>query len=216
MSSRMDAGSEAASIKARAGYYSTDIGVKFAFSLIFAILMAISANSFIYLPFTPVPITTQVLTVLLSGLFLGSRWALASQTIYILMGIIGLPVFSGFKNGAAFLAGPTVGYVIGFMAAAFVTGYIYENWAKKDGNSLSHILASSISCIFGVILIHLFGFIYLFGYFHTLTGAGSILDMLIKSWKLGTQPFLIIDFLKVIAAVSIVNLNRTKDEKNKD
>ncbi|MDD5622289.1 MAG: biotin transporter BioY [Actinomycetota bacterium] len=216
MNIRIDAGSEAASIKVKAGYYGTDIKVKFAFSLIFAILMALSANSFIYLPFTPVPITTQVLTVLLSGLLLGSRWALASQTIYILMGIMGLPVFSGFKNGAAFLAGPTVGYVVGFMAAAFITGFIYENSVKKSGSSLSHILASSISCILGIILIHFFGFIYLFGYFRTLTGAGSILDILIRTWKLGTQPFLIIDFLKVIAAVSIVNFNRTKNEKNKD
>jgi len=216
MNNRINAGSETVSIKVRAGYYSTDIGVKLAFSLIFAMLMAISANSFVYLPFTPVPITTQVLTVLLSGLFLGSKWALASQTIYILMGIMGLPVFSGFKNGAALLTGPTVGYIIGFMAAAFITGFIYENSVKKGGSSLSHILTSFISCIFGVILIHLFGFIYLFGYFYAITGAGSILDMLIKTWKLGTQPFLIIDFLKVIAAVSIVNFNRTKNEKNKD
>lgn len=216
MNSRIDTASEAVIIKTKAGYYGTDIRVRFAFSLVFAILMAISANSFVYLPFTPVPITTQVLTVLLSGLFLGSRWALASQTIYILMGIMGLPVFSGFKNGAAFLTGPTVGYVIGFIAAAFVTGFIYENWVKKEGNSLSHILGSSISCISGVMLIHLFGFIYLFGYFHTLTGAGSILDILLKTWKLGTQPFLIIDLLKVITAVSIINFNRVKNEKDKD
>ncbi len=210
MNSRINAGSETVSIKAKAGYYSADIRVKFAFSVIFAILMAISANSFIYLPFTPVPITTQVLTVLLSGLFLGSRWALASQTIYILMGIMGLPVFSGFKNGAALITGPTVGYVIGFMAAAFVTGYIYENWTKKDSGSLTHILTSFISCIFGVMLIHLVGFIYLSGYFYAMTGAGSISDIMIKTWKLGTQPFLIIDFLKILTAVSIVNLNKIK------
>src|SRR4030066_2426860 len=147
MKSRVNTVSETAGIKVRAGYYSADIMAKFAFSLIFAILMAISANSFVYLPFTPVPITTQVLTVLLSGLFLGSRWALTSQTMYILMGIMGLPVFSGFITGAALLTGPTVGYVIGFMAAAFVTGYIYENWVKKERSSFSHILIPFVSCI---------------------------------------------------------------------
>ena len=210
MKSRINTASETAGIKVRAGYYGADIMAKFAFSLIFAILMAISANSFVYLPFTPVPITTQVLTVLLSGLFLGSRWALASQTMYILMGIMGLPVFSGFKNGAAFLTGPTVGYVIGFMAAAFVTGYVYENWAKKEHSSFSHILIPFVSCIAGVILIHLFGFIYLSGYFYSMMGAGSISDMLVKTWKLGTQPFLLIDFLKIIAAVSIINMNKIK------
>ena len=206
----MRSGINIGNAEVKAGYSGSDVTTRLVFALTFAVLMAISANSFIYLPFTPIPITTQVLTALLSGLFLGSRWALASQTIYILMGIMGLPVFSGFKNGAALLSGPTVGYVIGFMAAAFVTGYIYENSVKKDGSSLSHVLTTFVSCIFGVILIHLFGFIYLSGYFYTMTGAGSISDTLIKTWKLGTQPFLIIDFLKIIVAVGIVNLNKIK------
>jgi biotin transport system substrate-specific component len=210
MNSKINTASDIAGIKVRAGYYGADIMAKFSFSLIFAALMAISANSFVYLPFTPVPITTQVLTVLLSGLFLGSRWALASQTIYIMMGIMGLPVFSGFKNGAAFLAGPTVGYVIGFMAAAFVTGYIYENWTKKEENPLSHILILFVSCIFGVMLIHLMGFLYLSGYFYSITGAGSFRDILLKTWKLGTQPFLLIDFLKIITTVIIINISKIK------
>lgn len=196
--------------KANAGYFSSDTATKLVFSLIFAILMAISANSFVYLPFTPIPITTQVLTVLLSGLFLGSRWAFASQVIYVLMGFMGLPVFSGFKNGAALLAGPTVGYILGFIAAAFVIGYIYENSVKKDGSSLSNLFSCLVSCVFGVIFIHLFGFIYLFSYFYSLTGGVSISDTLIKTWKLGTQPFLVIDFLKILVAVSIVNLNKIK------
>ena len=206
----MRSGINIGNAEVKAGYSGSDVTTRLVFALTFAVLMAISANSFVYLPFTPVPITMQVLTVLLSGLFLGSRWALASQTIYILMGLMGLPVFSGFKNGAALLTGPTVGYVIGFMAAAFVTGYIYENTVKKDGSSLSYILTSFVSCTFGVILIHLFGFIYLSGYFYAMTGAESISDTLIKTWKLGTQPFLVIDFLKILVAVSIVNLNKIK------
>jgi len=180
------------------------------FSLIFAVLMAISANSFIYLPFTPIPITTQVLTVLLSALFLGSRWASISQIIYILMGLMGLPVFSGFKNGITALPGPTGGYIIGFIAAAFVTGYIYENSPKKNTSSIIKLFFCLISCIAGVLLIHLFGFIHLFGYFYSISGTNLVLDTLIKTWKLGTQPFLAIDFLKIISATIIVNLNKIK------
>ncbi len=178
------------------------------FSLIFAILMAISANSFIYLPFTPVPVTTQVLTVLLSGLFLGSRWALTSQVIYILMGLMGFPVFSGFKNGITALPGPTGGYIIGFMAAAFVTGYIYENSLKKNMSNTGRLFACLASCFAGVVLIHLFGFIHLSGYFFSTGSAYPVSAILIKTWELGTRPFLIIDFLKVIAAVIIINLNK--------
>lgn len=178
------------------------------FSLIFAVLMAISANSFIYLPFTPIPVTTQVFTVLLSGLLLGSRWALTSQVIYILMGLTGLPVFSGFKNGITALPGPSGGYIIGFMAAAFVTGYIYENSLKLNLNYTGRLFSSLASCAAGVILIHLFAFIHLFGYFYGTGIAYPVSEILVKTWNLGTRPFLIIDFLKAIAAVTIINLGK--------
>ena len=180
------------------------------FSLVFAVLMAISANSFIYLPFTPIPVTTQVLTVLLSGLFLGSRWALTSQVFYILMGLMGFPVFSGFKNGITALPGPTGGYIVGFMAAAFATGYIYENLLKKNMSNTGKLFAHLSSCTAGVILIHLFGFIHLAGYFYSTGGVYPVSAILIKTWELGTRPFLIIDFLKVITAGIIINLNRIK------
>ena len=196
--------------KAGVKTYSRSTAINLLFALIFAFLMVISANSFIYLPFTPVPITTQVLTVIFSGLFLGSRWALASQTLYILMGLMGLPVFSGFKNAALFLTGPTVGYVVGFVAAAFITGYIYENLSKKVDYSLSDLSFCFISCLAGVALIHLFGFAYLFSYLYRINSTQSISSILIMTWKLGTQPFLIIDLVKVITAVVLVNLNKIK------
>ncbi len=191
--------------------YDNKITTNLVFSLAFAVLMAISANSFVYLPFTPVPITMQVLTVLLSGIFLGSRWALASQTIYVFMGLMGLPVFSGFKNGAIALTGPTGGYIVGFMVAAFVTGYLYENSGKRiNNNPLRNLFAGFISCLAGVVMIHLFGFIHLFGCLFSLTGTQSISDTLTRTWKLGTQPFIAIDFLKILIALSILNLNKIK------
>jgi len=185
-------------------------GINLAFSVLFAALMAISANSFIYLPFTPVPITTQVLTVLLSGLFLGSRWAAISQIIYISIGVMGFPVFSGFKNGIVALAGPTGGYIIGFIAAAFISGYIYENSEKYSGNTAGNTISCFISCVAGVIIIHLFGFIHLAGYVYNMVGSGSISDILIKTWKMGTEPFLLIDFFKIIFALIIMNFKFKK------
>ncbi len=185
-------------------------GINLSFSVLFAILMAISANSFIYLPFTPVPITTQVLTVLLSGLFLGSRWAAISQIIYIFIGVMGFPVFSGFKNGIVALAGPTGGYIMGFIAAAFISGYIYENSERISGNSAVNAISCFISCVAGVIIIHHFGFAHLAGYIYNMAGSGSISDILIKTWQIGTKPFLLIDFLKIIFALIIINLKFKK------
>ena len=98
--------------------------LKAAFTIIFAVLMAVSANAFLYLPFTPVPITLQVLTVIFSALMLGGPLAMASQVLYISMGLAGLPVFAGFIGGPAALLGPTGGYIIGFALAAYITGFL--------------------------------------------------------------------------------------------
>jgi biotin transporter BioY len=161
---------------------------------------------------------------------LGSRWAFISQASYIIIGLCGLPVFSGFKNGMVALPGPTggyiigfmaaafvTGYIIGFMAAAFVTGYIYENLLKKcpeHTGRLSRTFASYAACIAsctaGVMIIHFFGFIHLFGYFYSTNINLTVLETLVRTWKLGTWPFLLIDFLKATVAVIIINPVKSK------
>ncbi|MBN2073484.1 MAG: biotin transporter BioY, partial [Actinobacteria bacterium] len=184
------------------------IPANLSFTIVFALLMAISANSFIYLPFTPVPMTLQVMTVLLSGLVLGSRWALISQVIYISLGLAGLPVFAGFKPGALAIAGPTGGYILGFSVAAFVTGYIYHDLKKSTRAFKNSLLSCFISCAAGIILIHLSGYIHLFGYLYNtvrLTGPGPLA---ILTWKLGTQPFLVVEFIKLFIILNIFEIRK--------
>lgn len=184
------------------------ISVKLAFSILFALLMAISANSFIYLPFTPVPITMQVMTALLSGIMLGSRWGLASQIIYISLGLSGLPVFAGFKSGPFALAGPTGGYIAGFALAAFITGYLYHN-LKKDARFFKNsLIICFISGAAGIIMIHLPGYIHLLGYLYNSsygTGSGTLA---LLTWKLGTQPFLIVDFIKLLIIINLFEIRK--------
>lgn len=88
----------------------------------FVILTSLGAFVRIPLPFTPVPITLQTFFVLLSGAFLGSRLGLSSQLGYILLGILGLPIFSGAGRGLLYLLGPTGGYLLGFILASFFMG----------------------------------------------------------------------------------------------
>ena len=89
----------------------------------FACLTAVAARASIPLePFSPVPITLQTLAVLLSGALLGSRAGASSQLVYIAGGVAGLPIGAGGNSGIPWLTGPTGGYAIGFVAAAFVTG----------------------------------------------------------------------------------------------
>lgn len=205
------------------------IAAKIAYTMVFAILMAISANTFTYLPFTPVPFTMQVLTVLLSAVMLGSRLALFSQLQYIFAGLLGAPVFAGFKNGLLLLTGPTVGYIIGFIAAAFITGYIYENnitgavirsfKAPVFNNFKQHhdsrTISMFISCILGVLVIHSCGFLYLYGFIYESAKATDSLDILKKSLKLGVIPFIIIDFLKILMIINLDKVFKIKDQLKK-
>ena len=89
---------------------------------IFVVLTSIGAFVRAYLPFTPVPITLQTFFVLLSGAFLGSVWGASAMGIYLLIGICGFPVFASASSGLFCLLGPTGGYLIGFVVAAWIVG----------------------------------------------------------------------------------------------
>ena len=91
-----------------------------AYASMFGALTA--AGAYIMIPLPPVPITLQTLFVDLAGALLGGYLGALSQVVYILLGVIGLPVFAGGKAGAGVLIGPTGGYLIGFVAGAYING----------------------------------------------------------------------------------------------
>ena len=90
------------------------------YASMFGALTALGA--FIMIPLPPVPVTLQTLFVDLAGALLGGYLGAMSQVVYILLGVVGLPVFAGGKAGAGVLIGPTGGYLFGFVAGAFVIG----------------------------------------------------------------------------------------------
>lgn len=97
---------------------------------LFAALMAVGAYIKVPNPFNPaVPITFQLFFCIYSGVLLGSKKGLASQLIYIAIGLIGVPVFAG-GGGFGYVASPTFGYILGFAVCAFVVGYIVEGQTK--------------------------------------------------------------------------------------
>ncbi len=145
-------------------------------------------GAYILVPIPLVPITLQTLFLYLAGAMLGGRLATLSQVVYIIIGIIGLPVFSGGKAGLGVLFGPTGGYLIGFIPAAYIIGK-WNEWVEKP--STIHL---SLSMVAGTLVI------YLFGVFQLSLVAKLGLG---KAVAVGALPFLVGDAVKIVAATLI-------------
>lgn len=104
------------------------------------------------IPLWPVPVTGQTLGVLLVGATLGARRGAAALTSYLVLGVIGLPWFAEFTGGIGSIAKPSFGYIIGFIPAAFLIGYLSErHWDRSWWKSVAGFgLASLIPFLFGI------------------------------------------------------------------
>ncbi len=89
---------------------------------LFVALMTVGSN--VSIPFFPVPLTFQTVICVLSGLLLGWKKGIVSMSVYCIAGLIGVPLFSGFGGGVAYVLKPTFGYIIGFIASAFTAGIL--------------------------------------------------------------------------------------------
>jgi biotin transport system substrate-specific component len=163
----------------------------------FAALTALGAQITVRLPFSPVPITFQVMMVIGAGLALGSRRGLTSQVAYLAAGVMGLPVFAGGTGGPAVLFGPTGGYLLAFPVAAFAAGWLRER-AMPTGR-LGWLTASlvSLAVIYGGGASWLT--VWLFA-----TGGLSLQAALTGAWRLGVAPFILADVAKAIMAIATV------------
>lgn len=153
-----------------------------------SLFVALSARVTIPLPFSPVPVTGQTLAVLLTGALLGSRRAALCLLAYLAEGIAGLPVFAlGETAGLARLMGPTGGYLIGFVAAAYVTGLLAERgWGRRAGTALLAMLAGNAT-------LYVLGLSWL-----------SLFVGLERALPLGLYPFIVGDLLKLIVATTLL------------
>jgi biotin transport system substrate-specific component len=148
-----------------------------------ALFVAALAQVKIPLPFTPVPLTGQTFAVLLVGAMLGSKRGVASLALYTLMGAVGLPFFAGGASGLAYLSGPTLGYLIGFVVAAYAVGTVAE-WGLERS-----VRTSPVPFLAGTLVIYIFG-----------AGWLAILFGIEKALTLGVLPFIIGDAIKLVLA----------------
>lgn len=122
---------------------------------IFTALIAVSA--FIKIPIQPVAITLQTFFVVLSALLLGAKLSTISVAIYLLLGLLGLPIFT-MGGGISYVLQPTFGYLIGFLGMSVVTGSL----AHIKQNKIPHLLQLIIAGILGLLMVYLFGVIHLY------------------------------------------------------
>ena len=165
----------------------------------------LTASAYISVPFFPVPLTMQTLAVLLLGGLLGPTVAVSSVAGYLALGAAGAPVFHNGLGGLAVLAGPTAGYLVGFLPAAFIMGMAVR-WARKvrsgsnatdrlDGwkalgmLAVGAVLASAVIYAVGVPWLAIF------------TGQG-----LVKAAGIGAVPFLLGDVLKAAVAIGAIRI----------
>lgn len=150
---------------------------------LFAALTAVFSQ--ISIPIGPVPINLAMLSVFVAGGILGIRRAMISQLVFVLLGAVGVPVFAGFKGGFAAIAGPTGGYIIGYVLAAGTVALICHLWNKK-------IVALTVAMVAGIAVCYAFGT----AWFLISTGAE-----LWYSLTVCVFPFLPGDAAKIIVAV---------------
>ena len=162
---------------------------------VFTALIAVSA--FIRIPVPPVPFTAQTLFVLLAGLLLGAKKGSVSCIIYLVMGLIGIPVFTT-GGGLSCLLQPTSGFLIGFIPGAFVTGLVIG--CKKD---FRHAFCAAIT---GSIVIYIIALTYAYILANFVTGQGLAIGTLLISY---CAVFIPSDIAKAaIAAYAYVKLKK--------
>lgn len=160
---------------------------------LFTALTAVCSMISIPLPFSPVPINLATLSIFLAGGLLGAKYGAISQLVYVLLGAIGLPVFHSFTGGLSILVGPTGGYLVGYIAAAYLIGRL----TKQKDQSLVLLFGFFI----GLLTIYALGSLWLM----FVAGASLWSALLV-----GVFPFLPGDGLKILAALFLVKKLRPR------
>jgi biotin transport system substrate-specific component len=158
-----------------------------------AALTAAAAQISVPLPFTPVPLTFQPMVVLVGGAVLGARLGMASQFLYLALGIAGLPMFAAsptLPQGAARLLGPTGGYLMAYPMAAFITGYLAER--GLDRRYWTGLVA--MTC--GLAVVFTGGVLWLTRFVPGGTIGGAL--------AAGFYPFIVEDVVKLLAAGGVM------------
>ena len=159
-------------------------------ALAFAASLLLTLSAKISVPFFPVPMTMQTFVVVGIGLAMGPVWGVAAVAMYLMQGALGLPVFAGTPAkgiGLAYMAGPTGGYLAGYLVAAFLTGKLAERGWDRN------VVTAFLSALAGAVALYVPGLLWL----------GQVVgwDKPVLDW--GLWPFVYGDLLKTALAAAV-------------
>ncbi len=158
------------------------------------------ASGWISIPFGAVPVTLQVFGVVLAALLLTPGWAATSLGIYVLLGAAGIPVFAGGHAGLGVVLGPTGGYLLGFVAGAFLGSLVR---IRLTGRGAPNLAADVAAAIFAIAAIYAVGW----------TQLALVLHLgVAQAFVVGVAPFLVPDAIKAAIAITIAGAVRRASE----
>ncbi|MEE8420872.1 MAG: biotin transporter BioY [Dehalococcoidales bacterium] len=158
-----------------------------------AAVVGLAAQVRVPLPWTPIPITGQTFAVLLAGIVLGRWWGGASLAFYAGAGAMGMPWFTGWSGGMGYLAGPTGGYIIGFVLAALFVGHLSDRYVQS--RRFLPMLGVMLTANFA--LIYIPGLLQLYLWLNLVQG-GTVSVYAVLG--MGLLPFIAGDIIKAVAA----------------
>lgn len=176
--------------------YGLSIPMKLGLALGIAGLAGLLAQVRFVLPWSPVPVTGQTFAVLLAGVLLGRWWGGISMALYVGLGIAGVPWFQGLNGGLAYLAGPTGGYLVGFILAALFLGYFTDKYVR----SRSFLSMLGLMLFANFVLIYIPGLLQLGLWLNLVQGEPASFSTLLG---MGLVPFLAGDITKAVVAAAI-------------
>lgn len=183
------------------------IAKKVALALGIAAIAGLVAQVRIPLPWTPVPITGQTFAVLLAGVLLGRWWGGISMALYAGLGALGVPWFNGWSGGISHLAGPTGGYIIGFILAALILGHFTDKYIRAR----SFVSMFGLMLFANFVLIYIPGLLQLHLWLNLVQGkAVSLYQVLV----MGLFPFIVGDVIKTVAAAAVARGITPKEAYN--
>ena len=154
---------------------------------LFTAILCIFGPIAILLPFSPIPLSLGTLGVLLACLILGPKNGLLCTSLYLLLGFVGLPVFTGFTGGVGKLLGPSGGYLIGYLLLALIGGALAHRWKKN-------VFLQALGLFTGMLLCYLFGSLWL-AFQANLNLPNALL--------IGVVPYIPFDIIKISVALAL-------------